>query len=102
MAVGRVEVLHGVEQLMLGFSGEAGGQILQLRAVVHIVLQHIGEDGENLSVPLAGGVGVDVAVGVLVIVGMVVGMGMLHTVVGVGMGVFMAVFQGAHSDLILT
>jgi len=112
MIVGLLEILDGVEQLVLSLAGENGGEILQFCTVMHVVIEHIGEDGNGLVA--AGGMGmvmivamlmgvavvmgmdmvVAVLVGVDVLMTMGMGVGVLHAVVGVGMGVLVLMGVG--------
>ena len=71
MAVGLLKGLHCMGKLVGGFSGERGTQLLQLSTVVDVVVQHIGQQCQDL-VPLKGSVVVGVLV--MMVMGMVVGM----------------------------
>lgn len=106
MRICLLEGLYGVEKLVLGLAGEGGGHLLEFRAVVDVVVKHIGQHRQSPIRPLRQVVAVVVGVGMVmrtVVVVMVVrvrmGVGVLHAVVAVGMGVLVAVFHDNRSYL---
>ena len=52
VAVGLLKGLHSVEELVLGLTSEGGGHLLELRAVVHVVIQHISQYRQRPLRPL--------------------------------------------------